>query len=191
MRQHRKNHFLTLVLTALLGILYSPYSYSLPDSAQTPKTISTSPVLKKKEIEKTTPDIQDSLSITPTEAPPPELGEDPLLPSRRLAKYASTLGTGLWVGSLSRFESTEGVLLFSTGVSHYEEAQFAKEWSFEFTSNSMFGFSYGYKWLQNLRQYYEPFYKVSLGGLFMPSENFGTFINWKRYQIRGSIGLDD
>jgi len=172
-------------------LTYSVFGNAAPESSETPKQISTDPVLKKGELDKSTSTLEDSMILTPTEAPPAELGEDPLLPTRRLAYEANFVGGGLWMGSIRAFEVNDNLLFMTIGQSTYDEAQRAREWTFEFTSNAMFGGSYGMKWLQSLRSYYEPYLKVSLGGLFSTGESFGTFINWKRYQVRGAIGADD
>lgn len=190
MSRHRKNDFLTLVLTSLLMFTSIP-SLAAPEAAEIPQSISTKPVLKKEEPDQKKSVQEDSLSVTPTAPPPAELGEDPLVATRRLAKNASFVGGGLVMGSISQFNVSENMLLFSLGQTHYREAQRATEWTFEFASSILYGGSYGYKWLHDLGGSYEPYSKISLGGLFSVNESFGTFVNWKRYQLRASYGFED
>jgi hypothetical protein len=95
------------------------------------------------------------------------------------------------VGDYTTPTSADILFYYQIGRSWYEGAQFASELSFEGTSNGLFGFTYGYKWLQQLGEWNEPFLKVAVGGLFNPTESFATFVNWKRYQLRFGAGFDD
>jgi hypothetical protein len=191
MKHHRKNNFLTLVLTILLCQGISRTSSSAPLTNAPPKDIQAKDSLNPRDTSATEKEIKDSVQVTPTKPPPEGLGDDPLIPVRNLAKAASTIGGGVLVGTYLDPTRSDIWLYSQMGRSWYEEAQMASEVSFEATMNGFFGFTYGYKWLQQLGEWNEPFFKLAVGGLFNPGENFATFINWKRYQVRFAAGFDD
>lgn len=189
MRLHSLFHFLTLVLVLTVNSI----SLSAPETSFTPTSADPKKVLTPQEPqahhENVTP--LDSAQPTQTLPPPPGKDEGPLVPTRRAALQTHTIALGYWAGPLTTFDEDQYQSYLSYIGSFYHSAQLAQEISIEGTQTGLLGWSAGYKWIQDLGRNYEPFYKFSLGALYSPSEGIGTLINWNRYQVRVSVGLED
>jgi len=162
MALHRKNHILTLVLTTLL---WGSTAIAAPDSTMEPEQLDTGLI----------------------ERP----NEEPIIPTRKLVKEATTSGGGVWLGSVSAIDANDSLLYFKLSQNYYDPAERASEYSLYIISNGQIGWSAGLKWLQDLGYRNEPYFKIAIAALYQPSENIGTIINWKRYQIIWELGFDD
>ncbi|GIL18459.1 MAG: hypothetical protein BroJett040_22100 [Oligoflexia bacterium] len=188
MRLHSLFHFLTLVL--VLGI--SSAGFSAPESSFIPEAADPKKVLIPNDqisTENTTP--LDSTQPSQTAPPPEGKSEGPLVATRRAALQTHTITLGYWSGPLTAFDEYEHQYYAGYVGSFYRDAQLAQELTLEGTQSGLLGWSAGFKWIQDLGRNYEPFYKVALGALYKPGEGIGTLINWNRYQVRASVGVED
>lgn len=181
---------MTLVCT-LIFMLSSPPSAAAPSTDFPPDPIDSG--LHPRPKEPTTPrtDLMESTQITTTPGMVTTNGDTPLIPTRKLTDEAVFLVTGLWRGSVVDNGLNDNIAYFRIGKSVYDGPTLANEYTLDLSTSGNFGWSAGYKFLQDLGKNYEPYLKVALGALYASNERLGTFINWERYQLRGEIGCDD
>lgn len=114
-----------------------------------------------------------------------------LIPTRSNADHTLTFSLGTIAGSLSEEgENTNATFL---GISQTKDLGLltAHEFGVEILDNGQMGAHLARKKLMRLGENFEPYYKVGVGALYKSTEGFGSLVNYKRYQGRASIGLDD
>jgi hypothetical protein len=170
MAVHRKSAVLTFSVMIWSGLLLSGLFFPSPSAVASPNT-----------------DFPpDSIDTHPATG-----HESPIYPSRRFSAQDTAVGLGIWTGQLSTSGVYETDEYFRYTMTFYDSATFAHEYNFTVTSNSLVGWTGGYKKLFDLGERNEPFVAVHGGALYQPSESFATLINWQRYQLSVEAGLED
>jgi hypothetical protein len=133
----------------------------------------------------------ESTSPTDVGAPPGQFSDDALISTRPFALNAWTAGAGFWFGNLEERETMSIAMFTSLTKTNYNLDETAQEFGVQILSSNLLGASWGFKWLPSIGFGQEMFYKAGFGALYMPSENIGTLINYRRYYISGSWGFED
>jgi len=192
MAQHSKNYILTLVCILFFMPLLA---HGAPSTDFPPDHIDSGLHPREQDKENTSADFLESTRITPQsgkiENIPALSQEMPIIATRKLSHDAIFVGTGVWLGSIVDNTQNDTINYFRIGKSVYDSAKLAEEYTLDLTSTGYFGWSTGYKFIQDIGQHYEPYLKIAMAALYSSNEKIGTFINWERYQIRGEVGCED
>jgi hypothetical protein len=188
MSQHRKKHIVTLVC-ALIFLLGTSFAFAAPSADFPPDPIDPHP--RPRENDSPPADFHESTRITPAPGFSDPSEESPVIATRRLAQEATFISLGIWEGSVVDQGLNDNLVYVRIGKSIYDQPSIATEFTFDMTTQGYFGWSTGYKFLQDLGRNYEPYLKGAIAALYATNEGLGTFITWQRYQIRGEIGCDD
>lgn len=114
-----------------------------------------------------------------------------LSPTRNHPASSTSMQLGQMMGSLTEKSTYSATYFFGVQKTYYNYDLSAKEYGLELCQNNAIGLNLGWKKILHLSSWNEPYYKISLAGLYLPSEMLATFINPDRYQTRLSLGLDD
>ncbi len=192
MYQHSKNYILTFVYV----LFFIPFlAHAAPFTDFPPDQIDSGLHPKPKEEPRPRTDFSESTSITPTNSPLPKefnsTGEIPIIPTRKLSQEAIFFTAGMWVGSVVDNSMSNSITYLRIGKSVYDIADTATEYTLDLSTSGNFGWSAGYKFLQDLGKFYEPYMKVAVGAFYSGGQIPATLIDWQRYQLRGEIGCED
>lgn len=111
---------------------------------------------------------------------------------RPMADHANQLGVELRMGKpapgIENKSSTTGLTLQRTLYSPDLTA-----WNFggTITTDTFYGVHADFQWNKFPMRYWEPFWRVGLGALWVGSEELSTFLKPERYHLRLSAGLED
>lgn len=114
-----------------------------------------------------------------------------LSPTRSNFNHSNTIYLGHMSGNLVDKGENRSTDFIGMQRTNYNSDFSAQEYGVDLTRLGLAGFNLGWKKLLYLSDWNEPYYKISLAGLYKPAETLASFINIDRYHIRGSIGFDD
>lgn len=103
--------------------------------------------------------------------------------------------TNVFVGYLSGVintdkETTQTPLL-GVQKTRYNLNETAQEFGLALSQEKIISLDMGFKWITKEGEWNDPFYKISIAGLYDPKDSIGNIVNYKRYYLRGSVGLED
>jgi hypothetical protein len=178
-------------MTLVLGLILNVQVFATPSTDIKPKKIDPKSSRPQQNVDPEKKVQMESTSPTDVGEPPSIYSEDVLIATRPFALNAWTVGGGFWYGNLEERESASLAVFYSLTKTNYNLDETAQETSVQILSTNLVGANWGFKWLTSVGQGQEMYYKSGFGALYMPSENIGTLINYRRYYISGSWGFEN
>lgn len=178
MRHWLTFHFLTLVL--------SSFVWAAPNTDFQPSLVDVNPVKKEKT---TTTPSEESETVAPTQIDAPLNSH---FTTRQTWTQATNVSLGYTYGIFDKddkkFDSS-----FTLGIQRtlYTDHDTANEFGVQLNGMGLIGVDWGYKWLIESAEAYEPFYKIGVAAYYDPSDGLANFVDYQRYLIRGSVGAEN
>jgi hypothetical protein len=110
------------------------------------------------------------------------------------ATGSTNLGLGSAVGQFDKDKETQSVLTYHIQRTQFNSDETSHEFGLALVSNGLFSLDWGLKipcCFTSAAGPLSPFYKFGVAGFFAPQDALGNFIDYQRYFVQGSIGLDD
>lgn len=186
MRLTSYNHFLTLVV-ALSFVVFLHKVEAAPESSITPAPIDTKPVQPRVVPQ---PNSQlDSMEISD----PPDKDYRSTMKAFENWYFDRSINVtvGYAAGVFDTTEEHEETWVLGIQRTNYNSEDTAQEYGIEFTRLDLLGVNWGFKWLCCYGANYEPFYKLGIAAFYDPEDKLANFINFERYLLRGSVGLEN
>ncbi|MCE3010842.1 MAG: hypothetical protein LW875_09540 [Proteobacteria bacterium] len=180
----RLNHSVLSLTFVLLGFSAN----SAPKSEVKPATSAAEQT--KQSLKPASPTTQaidlDSLQVSPAPVSSPL----PLVGSPQIWRRLS-LSAGYVMGVLRTDEKTTSAATFGFTQTNYNRNETAQDYGLTYVHDGVMQAHWGYKFLTDWLNFVEPHYKVGFILNMEPSEGLGNFINYKRYALSGSVGIDN
>lgn len=100
-------------------------------------------------------------------------------------------GVGAGEGVFDTSKIRKNLTLFSVGKTHYQENKTAYGYSIELSSEEVIGLESNYRWIFSDFIGGEPYLGTGLVLMLEPEDQLGNFIDYKRYYVQGTLGLDN
>jgi hypothetical protein len=109
--------------------------------------------------------------------------------------FVSDTSINIAVGSVNGFlrkdHETESATSFGIQKSWYTLDETAQELGLAYSDNNLFTVDWGFKTLCCFSYPGSPYYKIGLAGIFNSKDGLGNFIDYQKYFLQGSIGLEN
>ena len=178
-------------MTLVLSLMWNTQAFAITNTDIKPKPIDPKNSGSKQNADPEKKVLLESTSPTEVGDPPESFSDDTLIVTRPFALSAWTVGGGFWFGNLEERETASTAAFTSLTKTNYNLDETAQEVGVQILSVNLIGANWGFKWLTSVGQGQEMYYKAGFGALYLPSENIGTLINYRRYYISGSWGFED
>lgn len=148
--------------------------------------------IQTKEGPATQPDRAETETLQTTPAP-----EGLVLIRTRKASSSNgstNFGLGSAVGQFDKDKETQSVLIYQIQRTQFNSDETSHEFGLALVSNGLFSLDWGLKipcCFTSAAGSLSPFYKFGVAGFFAPKDALGNFIDYQRYFVQGSVGLDD
>ncbi|MFN7453392.1 MAG: hypothetical protein ACK5RO_01900 [Pseudobdellovibrionaceae bacterium] len=180
----RLNHsvlFLTLVLVSF-------QAHSAPKGEVKPDAPATS---QAGESLRPSPSYQQSIDLDSLQvSPAPELSTSQGQSAPEVWRRFS-LNAGYVLGKLRTDKKTTNAATFGFTQTNYNRDETAQDYGLTYVHDGVMQAHGGYKVLTDWLNYVEPYYKIGVILNMEPSEGLGNFINYKRYALSTSVGIDN
>ncbi len=130
---------------------------------------------------------QELIQVSPTPAFQAQRGQN-LIPNA-----SWNFGIGTANGVFNKDKKTLSVSTFHFQKTQYNMDETAQEFGLSLTSNSLFSLDWGFKkfcCFTSIAGDWGPYYKYGVFGSFDPKDQFGNVIDYQRYFVQASAGLE-
>lgn len=178
---------LITILTLVVAINLS--AWSAPSADGSPTSVFKKKPEQSKERSDVETTLQESLHVSPT----PNQNFSHMKPMKpRDWSRLHSLGIGYGSGVFDVEKRNNTLLFLNYLFSHYYEEGVADEYGVDMSQASLLGLSFGKKFLSSgYSDWYEPYWKLGMGLYLYSGDYLAGVINYRRYVIRASLGIDD